>query len=861
MGGGGKGGPGSGVGEGYFYAVSFEMGLCEGPIAGIGMSWQSKKLYKTPHPKLTIFNGDYPQAPWTYMTTNHPTQAIGYPGLAKVAVNRISLGASNALPNWNFEVKGFNVQVGLTSTFSQVMPIPEKKPYTIIVANRTSFVSDVSVVFTATGTALTKVAAPPGDNQYSLGTGDNVGTYTFNKADKDLDVTITYTATNQDANPSDIVTGIVTNTKYGLGLPASLIEVTDWGNYCLAANILMSPEFTSQTTIAEAIGSILNHTCSDMRWHDGAVMEFIPYADTSVTGNGATWNPNVTAAYDLTDDDFMGDSKDDPIKITRTAPSDAFNTLQVEFLNRANEYNHQTYECIDQAAIDLYGRRPSGQKSLLMFKEVGIAQYVAQLLLQRQIYVRNIYKFTVGWKYCRLEPMDIVTLTDSKLGMSQTPVRIISLEENENGEWDIEAEDFPLGVGHAAIYGAGSSGGRHIDYNADPEDVNTPVIFSAPGILTDSGYEVWCALTGDTEVWGGADVWVSTDDVTYAWVGRVKAPARYGTLSADFLTGSDPDTVHTCAVDLTISAGELLSGTQDDADNHVTMCLVGGEIIAYKTATLTATNKYDLKDYIRRGLYNSGIATHNSGASFVRLDDAVFKYRFNPELVGKTLYLKFCSFNQYNGEAQDISLVTGYSYVLTAGNTPPSDVSFDDANCNFDGPYPVLAWTAIADPLFKIDGYELRYGASWVAGTKIDFVKKATSYKWTKYTTALGRGPVTVWIAAKDTYGNYSTTPDSVALTNTAPTMSGFSPTVTVDKKSKSATVDWSAWSGLTATDLDKFLIYASTEATCTIADANLKATVAGGQKQKTISGLSKGVTYDFRVVPWDTFGAGTASS
>ncbi len=847
---GGKGGPGSGVTGQAVYKVSFEMGLCEGPISGIGMSWQSKKLYKEPHPKLTIFNGTYPQAPWDYMTTKHASQALGYPGLAKVAAENISLGSTNALPDWSFEVKGFNILTSLTSTFVETVNIPEKKPYTIVVANRTAFVSDGGVVFAVGGAALTYTAGTPGDNQYTYAD----GVYTFNKADKDLAVIITYDATVQDANPADIVSGIVTNTKWGLGLAAGIIDVEDWYDYCMAATLFLSPEFTSQSTVAEVISSILECTNTEVILHDGAVLKFIPYGDTELTANGVTWTPNVTPLYNLTDDGFLGDSDEDPVRTSRTTPADAWNSLQVEFINRAMEYNHQTYEALDQAAIDLYGRRPADQKSLLHIKEVAIAQYVARLLLQRQLYVRNTYRFTVGWRYCLLEPMDIVTLTDSGLGMSLFPVRIVSMEENENGEWDIEAEDCPQGAGHAALYDTESGRGKIVDYNADPGNVNTPVIFSAPGILTPMGYEVWIAVTGDTEVWGGTDVYLSTDGATYVWIGRITTRARYGVLTDDFLTGSDPDTTNTCKVDLTQSEGELLSGTADDADDHLTLCLVEGtELISYQTATLTATNKYTLGTRIRRGIYGTAIATHNTGSSFVRVDEGVFKYQVPQELIGKEVNFKFCSFNQYTGEAQDIADVTAYPYTLTAGLVLPSDVSFDTGNCNFDGEYPSLTWNAVNDPLNKLDGVELRYGASWAAGTKIDFVKKGTTYLWRKYPLATGR-TVTVWIAAKDIYGNYSAIPDSIELTNAAPSMSGFSPTVTIDKKSKTALVDWSEWAGLTATDLRGFRVYRSTEATCTINATNFVDEAGATKTKMTISGLTKKLTYDFRVVPVDKY-------
>jgi len=200
----------------------------------------------------------------------------------------------------------------------------------------------------------------------------------------------------------------------------------------------------------------------------------------------------------------------------------------------------------------------------------------------------------------------------------------------------------------------------------------------------------------------------------------------------------------------------------------------------------------------------------------------------------------------------------------------PANVSFDDANCNFDGPNPIVAWTALAT---EPDHYELRTeDANWGA-KDIKFIanvaSKAIIYEWTAYMswcdkqslTEVQRRSLTIYIKAVDKVGNYSVAADSIALTNAAPTMSGFSPIVTMNFFGMHAIVDWSAWPGITGKDLKKYNVYCSTEATCTINSTNLKKTVAVNVHQTELTGLSRGVTYDFRVEPWDVFGEGVASS
>jgi hypothetical protein len=53
---------------------------------------------------LTLFLGSRPQTPWTYLTSAHPGQDLGYNGIAYVAASAMDLGESGTLPNLSFEV-------------------------------------------------------------------------------------------------------------------------------------------------------------------------------------------------------------------------------------------------------------------------------------------------------------------------------------------------------------------------------------------------------------------------------------------------------------------------------------------------------------------------------------------------------------------------------------------------------------------------------------------------------------------------------------------------------------------------------------------------------------------------------------
>jgi hypothetical protein len=223
----------------------------------------------------------------------------------------------------------------------------------------------------------------------------------------------------------------------------------------------------------------------------------------------------------------------------------------------------------------------------------------------------------------------------------------------------------PIGVGTAVLHPKQATAGAPLDPFADPGNTNTPIIFEPPAALTGGAVEVWIVATGGAD-WGGCQMWISTDGNHYGLAGTIYRGARQGVLSATLPAAPDPDTSDTLAVDLTESQGQLLSGTQADADAYVTLCFCGGELVSYETATLTATYKYGLT-YLRRGAYGTAIAAHAVGAPFARFgpnDPSLFRYSYPASFVGQTIYLKLPGFNIFGQALQDLAGVTAFSYTL-----------------------------------------------------------------------------------------------------------------------------------------------------------------------------------------------------
>lgn len=672
----------------YTYQCAVMMALGEGPIALIGTVWATKKITDMVSLGLGLSAGTYPQTPWGYLTTYHPTQALGYQGVAAVWSGGYQLGTSAELPNHSFEVGG-RLRYGVFGVI--------------------------------------------------------------------------------DANPKDVITDFLTNVNYGacpLGFP--LGSMTQYSNYCIASGLFISPAIKEQRPASEYITELLVMTNSEAVYSEG-VLKIVPYGDTTITGGVATYVPNITPIYDLTDDDFIGNSSSDPIVVSRKTTADAYNQVQIEFVNRANQYNVEIAEAKDQSNIEQYGLRPMDPLKMHGICVASIARMVAQMKLQRELYIRNLYDFRLGWRYCLLEPMDIVTLTDVGLNLNKFQVRIVSIEEDEDGELAVTAEEFPFGVAHPALYSYETAGGYSINYNTPATSTGAPIIFEAPIDLAGNTLQVWLGVAALGN-WGGCNVWISSDDVTYRQIGSIKGGARMGVLSAALPAGGDPDFANTCQADLTSSAGVLLSGTTSEANNLRTLCYIDKELLSYQTATLFATNRYNLT-YLRRNAYRSGNSIHAIGAKFMRLDDAIFKYQYTQDQIGKSLYFKFPAFNVYGGGQQALSAATAYPYTLAGPPVPPNVDSFL-VNVQPDGTRQ-FTWSMTNSP-FSVAGFRIRYlpgtGATWDAMLPLHTnLRKASPYE----TNQLTKGAYTFAIKSEDSAGTLSFDALYINLTIPDPRLAG----------------------------------------------------------------------------------------
>jgi hypothetical protein len=764
--GGGKGGGGVEVETTtYTYSASVMMGLCRGELIHILRVWRGKKIHSGGLLPAQLHVGT-----GAYTPPSSGAQAFTVPQAGSYVAD-LGVRAGDRLLARGADYLAIGGTYTLLNDAWRGQPLAIRYQYTTGSVAQTAL-QQLGLSFKpgALGQAVWSGLGthPPAqrlgysglahvDGQdYDLGSSAQIDNHLF-----EVIAPGAYTVAGQpDVDPAEALRELLSDAISGAAFPAALLDPwTAWSDYCIASGLLVSPALEEQKKAADVLQFAADLLNAAPVW-SGGKLKMVPRGDEPASGNGRSYTPSTAPVYDLDDDCYASDD-DAPVLVELKSPADRYNHVRVEFRNRAHQYNLETAEAKDQADIDAHGLRTQSTVQAPWICEAGVARLVAQILLQRSLCVNGRYSVRLPVHFSLLECMDLVTLTDQALQLQKLPVRIIEIaEENEHGDLGITAEDYPPGVASAAQYPSQSGAGFQHDYNVPPGSVQTPAFFEAPVERTETGLEVYAAVSGAGPAWGGCGVWVSLDGVNYKRAGAVYGGSRYGSLTGPLANGALP--VQT--------TGQLVSGSAADAAALATLCYVGGsapEYLAYTTATLTGAGAYTLGG-LQRGAYGTAAAAHAAGDTFVRVDDSLARSGpLDLGFIGKTLFMKFTSFNLYGAAEESIADVPAYPYLVTGvmARLPPSA----PAGLGFTmQPFGVqLACQKNPEP--DVAAYQWRAGASWASG-QVLAAAGGTSHPW----AVQAAGAYTAWVAAIDRLGNFSP-PSALQVTVAPPTLASLS--------------------------------------------------------------------------------------
>lgn len=667
---GGKGALSGGKGNRQIlYFATLILAIGEGVLEDIMIIYQDSNVYLTtnyPSNGEAFFDGAPGQAPWSVIQQNWPNDARPYKDLCYIGFNQAQLDASGTVPQISFVLRGL---------FAGSSPLNN------------------STIHISTG-------------QYDSGgrpisfIGDiNIGT--------------------SDADPAYVIYDFLTHPTHGAQFPAEWIDVSSL--FTSVNGYTVNVGDASVSSCCQAIGLawsvVLNNAESANstleRWTKnlnvapvwtGSVLKFIPYWDSYQdanpgwdSGNGIPkkyYRPQTTPLITIPLDDILqSESKDeDPITFSRKDPLEVYNTVRINFRDRNNFYNDNVAEAKDEAHIELYGPLVDNIGLANEFSLMDYAQVSATAQLRRNVGIVRTFTWRMGPLWAWLSPMDIVGLPDPTNYDSILSVRIVSLEDDEEENVTIVAEEF---LPASAIIPAGGSqsptslpGSPTVPPNQgalnSPAPPAFPPVIVEPNadLLTALGYSTPQIIFGDSggyngmldANWGGVYVWISLDGVNYQQIGQLNGPSTVGYITSPLpaYAGANPDTSDVLTVTLNISDGTLLSVDSGAAASGASLCFVvdtnGFEAISFTTATLISPFTYSLTG-LYRGLYGSAARAFSAGAQFMFAGPGANFLAVNvPDAyVGKNFYIKPQSFNTFSTDVEDIADVTVYRYFVSGG--------------------------------------------------------------------------------------------------------------------------------------------------------------------------------------------------
>lgn len=598
---GGKGGGGKGATT-YTYSGSYQIGLCWGPINDITRVWKdNSKENSYTALGFSLFVGTNPQSPWGYLTSAHPTQALGYPDIAYLAVQNYDLGQSNAFPQHSFETEALLFGTGVGGT------VDDADPALII----EDFLSDPTHGVGFNTSILS--------NLMSTGAAPTTGDSAFQTYCRAMGFALSPFLSDQQQSGeiiqrwADLCNTAVVWTGYTLKFhPYGPDDITANGVTYLAdfpiRYVLSDEDFiysddedpirfdrTDPADAYNAFSIIISNKNNEYNELP------VPWRDQGLVDQFGLKNEDSLSAREVTDPDMAA--------------------IMVTYMGQRKAYIRNTFQF-----------RLGPQYSLL--EPMDILQCTDPRFGTFLVLIREITENDEDQLEIIAEEYPSSISTNSSTApqpTTNTPVNTAVSPGPVNPPVIFEP---PASLSGTPQVWAAVSGG----------DGNT----ANPNW---GGCFVWLSTDNVT--------FNQIGEIEFA-ARQGKLTAILPTYG-----GANPDAGNTLRVNMAMSDGELEDASSSaDAANGVTVSYVDGELISYRDVNLTGTDQYDVTQ-LYRGLYGSTIGAHAIGTQFARLDDAVFKFDLPEAYVGTTLYLKFQSYNIFGGAVEDISSVATYSYTPT----------------------------------------------------------------------------------------------------------------------------------------------------------------------------------------------------
>ncbi len=452
-----------------------------------------------------------------------------------------------------------------------------------------------------------------------------------------------------DINPVDFLQDFITNTRYGLGRPASDIDTATFAvteSYVASQALLSSPLLDKSQSGLKHIEEILALYEGFLFTSQGAIKFGVRQPAVAT---------NVFAFGDYT-------AKELPA-VTRPGLRDTKNRVMIEWSSRALDYVAAYAKMDFDDDIIATGERQEA-RSLRAVCVPAVAQALASRAFLSQSVRKLALTHGLDPRWGLLEPGDIYVAQAPGISAQQV-FRIAGIVEDEHWGLRIESVEDPISVAPSPIPSFA------VQVPVPPLGPPGPAatantigyVAEVPYELSGGALRLAVFGTASGTGWVGADVFVSRDAQTYTFAGSL-GRAISGLLRTPVLAGPYQFDQQSVMMDATQSGLSLPATTRDGLHAQSLVLVLGAtpsttaapgpaanqlvEWLAYQNAVLQASGIYAVDTFLR-SLYDSQASPAGafspqwaSGTNFVLWDPRVYlQIPFGVGDVGSPIYFKF----------------------------------------------------------------------------------------------------------------------------------------------------------------------------------------------------------------------------
>lgn len=466
-----------------------------------------------------------------------------------------------------------------------------------------------------------------------------------------------------DLPPSVICQRLLAADKRGLDIANVTFDAATWGkfdDYCEAMGIRFSLALTSQVAAWPLVCDILE-SANAMPYRSEGMIKVLARETAPIAANGVTYTPKAEHGASCVTIPW-GDLRDG-IQIEAEGVDKAWNSIQVNWKNRARNYADEPYQLEDSGAVSRKGRIPASAMDWNWICDPNVVGVCTWLRMRQQSRTGRVYKFEVSQKYMLHEAGDIVAISSPTL--AARTVRILTIEEEDAGWIAISAEDAPIST--SIVSPPVGGGGASVPTIPTTVSINLPIAFV--GVLG-GAQQLWCLLSWPSGV-AGCDVYQSWDGLTFAKIGACTTPSPTGYLVDDMMDLQPypgmrpspyliPGTADRAVVDFSESGVVPYFSPMYDwqAGALNTMLWVDGEILSY--AQMDSASPLNTFTTLRHGLYGTAPAQHPALARVGALTPGAWTWTIPVGHNGQTCYLRFPT------AGENVALVATYSVPIPA---------------------------------------------------------------------------------------------------------------------------------------------------------------------------------------------------